>query len=746
MPDSELTNYRSSISVSFTGVKGTDYMEEYFFHDKLVCDRKVVYILDSTNITLTHNANNCAWTDEPAEIIGADGGGTIRYRVDKDLHWGPQWAGGVGTQTFLQFGGGSQTITNSLNPAYSAPFSFSDLEYEAGVAVVGTTGPKPATAITNWGSYYYRGVLDSVGDEWHTIAFADDDSELDILSGTGTEQMASDGKEIYFVVNPKTPCLTVRATGNGQFYTTVPKNYFIPKIHNQTTYFNAGTGTVTFELKALSGVNVFYRINGGSWIEVNNPTLTQDDFSAGTNTLEYYYAGNASYIKTRVIIKNPDFPSTGESHGNLLWKNSAGFEALLARLNRAPYTFYSSSLRQDNSIFNNLSYWDTHRSLGRRLRADNVSACALIAKIEGWDYTAEGKTLSFGQYAKEMLLCNGATIDPIGFEISHSGNAIPSRELYYRGYYDVNHVFSLCMAYDLFAANFKSTQVSGGMTAIEDYFIRDCLAWFAFDAMMQEGNYTGQPYPNPGMWGTARNIGGLMVAITMPTYNTPYRGTSGFTDVGSPSLNLPFPDIALTWKQVFHDNNLTLTGYPNLNYRFGVEDYLCNALGQYIDRAGYFDQPLMSHCFAMAANLSSMWGSASYPNFLLCATNANAGELDGLVNPEENPVFATNPWLTNHRFATFASASLPVMQAEDSGSDQSDDRQIFRAVPAIALILFEDDWQNFVEYDNKIKIRNIRKFTGIKISSLQFTGLTTEDGFYLITEDGVELITESHAN
>ena len=58
--DSELTNYKSGIDVTWGGTKGVDYCEEYFYHDKLIDDHKVVHIRSTTPISMAHNARNTA--------------------------------------------------------------------------------------------------------------------------------------------------------------------------------------------------------------------------------------------------------------------------------------------------------------------------------------------------------------------------------------------------------------------------------------------------------------------------------------------------------------------------------------------------------------------------------------------------------------------------------------------------------------------------------------------------------------
>jgi hypothetical protein len=57
--DTELSNLRSGISLT-PGVgdgsdKGVAYMEEYLYHDKSVCDRKVIYLKSDTQIALAYN-------------------------------------------------------------------------------------------------------------------------------------------------------------------------------------------------------------------------------------------------------------------------------------------------------------------------------------------------------------------------------------------------------------------------------------------------------------------------------------------------------------------------------------------------------------------------------------------------------------------------------------------------------------------------------------------------------------------
>ncbi len=579
--DLEQTHYKQGIALTFSGTKGEDYMEEYFYHDKVTFDKKVTYIKAATTITMAHTALNSVGylsasryyqivgADGPNDILGDTDDGIIRFKVDRDLS--PVWR-------WRANDGGSNTLR-----AYSDPLSFATLTYEDGTtAVLGATGGN-GQAITSKTTYYHRGIVDDFGDEWHTITVGDDDAAYVSSTGQGSvSYYGSDGRVHLFVVNPKTPGMTVRATGDAQFYTTPPKAYFVPKIHAQTTYFNAGTGTVTFEIRDLNGNNVFYRIGGGSFIDAgaDNVTLDQDDFSAGSNTLQYYYAGNAAYTKTRTVIKNPTHPSLAETHGNIAWDNSTEYAKIAGRLNRAPYSTEWNRIKEQNSY---LQYdtWNATNGLGARWRWGvsngsvetgptlNNTFCALVLGWNTVSTNANAGGKSFGAYAKEMLLDSILSLDPVAWELSHSNSAAATPELRGAGYEVFRVAVSHAIAYDIFAANFRSNQVSGGMTAVEDYFVRDMLASAAMKEMQYHGGWTAT---SPQMWGSSTAVGGLACGLVMPTYNTPYYGTSGYDGTTSATYAwTPYPDFPKSWKDLWTDINLPAGDYPNQKYFFGPD-------------------------------------------------------------------------------------------------------------------------------------------------------------------------------
>lgn len=558
--DAEMTHWKSGISATWGGTKGVDYMEEYRYHDKIVTDDKIVYLKDTTTITLANNARNLngkvAGTGWQVGINGADGiantgdEGRIRYRLDRDMQYALQWA--------------NSTDTN-VHSLYTAPFTLASQEYQTGVPVVGTTGHNGGAA-TSRTARYYRGTLDSFGDEWHVMAFANDNRLWE--AGTDIEFVTDDGRLVHFVVNPKTPGMTVRATGDGQFYTTPAKAYWTPKVCAQTTYFNAGTGTVTFEIRDLYGNNVFYRIGGGSFIDAgtSHVTLDQDDFASGSNTLQYYYSGNIAYTKTRTVVKNPTHPSLAESHGNSLWEDSTKKAEVLARLSAAPYATAYGTFRGRPALGHYT--WDRYANQGLRWphgygSEQPVFKNAFVALKEGFTYIPSGSTRSVGTYAIEMIQQSPRNIWPIGFESNHKSAPTPSMDIIYIGYYDCMNPLEEVMAYDLIVANFRSDQVTGGLTPVQDYYVRDNIASFAYEGMQTAGRYTDA---QPGHWGGSRMLVGCVAGIIMHEYSTPYYGTSGFGTVQTTYPTCPFPDVAYTWKDAMYEEDTPKTAFPNLMY------------------------------------------------------------------------------------------------------------------------------------------------------------------------------------
>jgi len=186
------SNYNSGISVSFSGVEGTDFAEEYYYFDKAFDDHRVVYLKDSTEITLFHNQFNtiqsrqtCQGTSRVVGTTGPDGiensgdEGKILFRIDRDEQAHPYMG------------------EDSINLLYTSPFTLSELEYEPGETVLGNTGSNNGPYGSNNArttERYQKGILDGFGDEWHVLKFWDDDTGLSCEHG---REYTSDGKIIY---------------------------------------------------------------------------------------------------------------------------------------------------------------------------------------------------------------------------------------------------------------------------------------------------------------------------------------------------------------------------------------------------------------------------------------------------------------------------------------------------------------------------------------------------------------------
>jgi len=268
-----------------------------------------------------------------------------------------------------------------------------------------------------------------------------------------------------------------------------------------------------------------------------------------------------------------------------------------------------------------------------------------VAKVEGMSAarTAGGKT--FAAYAKEMVMDTWNWIDPVAHGFNQNFDAIPSKENAHFGYYQVNGMLSYVPAYDLLIAmGYTADKVDGGITPIEDLKIRDGFAAFIQLNLRELGGYgngtnTSAPAPDPGtgMWDMARQVGGLLAALAMPSYNTPYYGTSGFDGTAATYTHAPFPDQALTWKQVFVDHDFTTQAYPNCRRYFNqVEGGLITAEGMFFDRPGYYSMHLMGHCFIVLATVMKIMRDHDYPYLVKSFENANTGRLVGLKGINEN--------------------------------------------------------------------------------------------------------------
>lgn len=641
---------KSGIDVTLSGVQGVDWDMELSYHDEGAFPKRTLYLKSGTNITLSHNSRNVTRRGEG----GAGDDGIIRYKVDRE-----------GNNTNYLYTGGS-------SPAYSGPFNFAGLTYEDGSSVVGGVGDN-GFPVEDLANHWRKGVLATGGEEVHSLLLWDDDSHL---SGHA-EYKASDSAYYPVILNPKAPI--IKFSGAGQFRTTLFKDYWKPVAYDQTTVF---TGSINCTLNDLNGANVVYRINGGSFVDSGTSTLvlTQDDFATGDNTLEWYRAGSPGNVRSRKVVKDLAHPSMGESHGTLL---TADWAAVLARIESAPYVTKANELETNNNLHGHdyFNYGDGWRRTSREALAN-----AFVAKRKGVAYTKSGETDPFAVYGKNMLIDNIRGMASVGLEKVWPGDAIPNKESMYRGYWDVDPILSMAFGYDILIDIFRSDSVAGGITPVEDFHIRECLADWAHECLLCHSGIE-RLRAGKGMWGTCRTIGGVVCAMAMPTYTSEHYGTSGFDGNTVVALNAPYPNHPLTWKKVLYDrsDSVTLKGYPDLDYERYTDSLITNTGlflpdGRFNDKIGYFEAPLCRHVFSVLMNLAAQRGDDPrqlYPHMWAGFVNATEGDfwatrkIDNVPTPE-GPTRKAAALLMNSNFPELVANNLDWIQNTATGNETED--------------------------------------------------------------------------
>lgn len=673
----EAIDKKSGITLTVTGTAGIDYVVEYTYHNPGVFDLPTIYVKDTTSFAFAHNSRNVASvTGRPKQVVGTGASkGQIRFVFDHD--WSRKsWSASSGTPF----------------PLYSAPFSFSSLNsnyFGSGQNLIGGTGGNGAT-ITDRNNYFWKGTLDAVGDEWHVLKYADDDY-VDFPSASG-DATASDGKWVLVVVNPLTPALSIAATdATGQFYTTPAKAYLMPKINDQTTYFQ---GNCTITLTNINGANVSYDLNGGSTVNVGAATvaLTQAAFASGSNTLRYWYTATPSIKRTRTVVKNPAFVS-GETHGDLLW-GASGLATVTARIARAPYASVYANFSNKNSYFTGQSDWLSYNQgvrLGGQVAAvaaGPASNNAFQARVLGNSASASGASLTYAEYAKQMMLDSGLTTPDLGMEKPWASDPQASSEVNYRGYWDYGLVASVAVAYDWAAAYFRSDQHASGMTPVEERFVRDRLAQWLHKCGLVLGDYTEQGAP--GMWGSSWNVGAMMAALVIPTYSSAYYGTNGIDGNTTTYTYAPYSTTNYTWKQLFLEHSYSLGTYPAAPvHRFGLEGSnddtsLANFSGDWTDRRAYAGDGQMGAVITIYRNLQKMYSPATshtyLDSYLDRVTRGVAMYYKAESGDVPPPPFGPFRWsavgLLNSNFPTLVTNSRSYAQGLSSGDENSDDSGI----------------------------------------------------------------------
>jgi len=679
--DSSVDTWKSGISCLPLGIRGTDWDEEVNWYIPAQDDRKTIYLRSTTEIALFHNARNCRSAGSRSVVydIGVTGGGDIRYCIDRNRQMRYQW--------------GLKAGTDRRYAAYTAPFSLDSRTYGSGysddsstVAVVGSTGDN-GESIDDRVAYYCYGQVDDFGDEWHELAWADDDTAMQIALGQTTkETYSSDGKSLTLVVAPNTPCLRWAATGVGQFYTTPAKMWYIPKVHAQTTYISP-TG-ITFALSnVMTAAPCYYKWDSAeSYTEYTGP-VDCSGLSDGSHTLRYYYRNDV--VKTRTVVMDPCFPSIGETHGYALWEDDTKFNAIKALcLTDSARHIYEYGLlvnATDDQLF------ESRTGLGKRYfwRDDDALNNAFVAKVKG--YTNDTGTATDGEScikrAKGMLLDNSLGIDDMWL---NCGNSCPNPcvEQRYRGYYDIYITLGNLFAYDLLIHDYNSTDDALGITPIEDYKIRDSLAKYACEGMMTCGLYENFAWENPDirdMWGTSRELATYMIGIVMTGYDSVAYGTSGFDGTAATHAYTPFPDQTLSWKDVLYTEGVSMPGWPNMYRVWGIhtliletptvrpQDALELAVGCWADRTAYALSTMEGgnlQLFSNVLKVSPITTAKSYPYLDAFYAHCNAGTLYGMTISKSSdllPVYRPQVMLINENFPDLAEDADTYLTGQGEG-------------------------------------------------------------------------------
>ncbi len=707
-----ISEVKSGITVTPQGVYGLDYLVENTYHDPLIDPRCIIYIRDDVSLEMTHNAMNLV----AGNVVGADGGGIIRYRVDQNMTTRAKWAG-----------------SEHRWPEYTAPISFAEMLYEPGAPVVGVTGPLPGATWSDRSAFYWRGMVGPFGDEWHVIAVGDDDEDPDLYY----DAWASDGKVYTFVVNPTTPCISFTAAGaDAQWYTTPPKAHFVPKIHPQTTYL---LGEVLIELAALDGAEVQYSLRAEGettdvWQVYTDPLSTLTEGLAADTRYELRYRiGADGPVKTRILHYDPAYPSDSEPHPtNILWRGEEGLQRIRDRINdpapeREVYRDTYAEVLYDS--------WYHQRGRATLMDGDrrNTIGMAMLCNafpliIDGFDQHPDAAA-----FLHDAMLDNILNLDPVGVEGVHSTNN-PCKEINYQGYYSVTTPLAMALAYDWVIADLRADRHPHGFTAVEDYKMRDMLAAFCLHtALRYVDDYSHWIDPNGydlGMWTTAWLFGANIISAVMPDYDSDVFGTSGapggtFDD---PRPWTPFPTQAITWWDLATDKDAPTPGTPDMAKRSGFWGLL-NEDVEWADRRGYWGGKMMGWLYYLNANFRVNFDAHRYPHFEAAFDQIVDGTLMPGKYPDEGPIHHYSVLLVNHRFGDLAAKIEPMLAA---GTDVSEESIWYSTHyhQVLGLCLYEDDWQDLADTPGDIDGDGDVDLDDFAILKVNFgsTGITRAEG------------------
>ncbi len=609
--------------------------------------------------------------------------GVIRYRVDQER------------TTRAAFTNQCVNPPVPLYPAWPGAQSFDDMTYDPGAPVVGSTGPLPGGDITDPATFYWRGMVDSVGDEWHILAVGDDDDAFQ----SAESYKASDGKIYTFVVNPTTPaCQIIPNDSEAQFYTTPPKTYWVPVIRDQTSYL---LGDCDIELAALGGAAVQYSMvvegQAADWQSYTGPINTIAAGLASDTRYELKYRiGAAGPVKTRLVHFDPAYPSDSEAHPkDILWDNGeVGIQRVRDRLGREPYAG-----TYNNLLTKPLHHRRTDPYASEIYTGDRWCGIRMHLLASAFPLLMEDFDPQFAYYEacaaflRNAMLDTFMNLDPIGLE-GNWNKGKPCHEILHEGYYAVTRPLANALAYDWVIKDLRYPQHLHGFTAVEDYKLRDNLAAFANWTMVAAtGTGVDANGFNIGMWDGAWQHGLGIIAAVMEDYDTDLYGTSGAPGgtFNAPRPWTPYPDYPHTWWEVLNNKTIPIPGTPNLGKRSTYWGLL-NENYQWADRRGYWGQDMMGWLHYLTMNFRANFDGYHFPHLDEGVKRiAEGGQVMPLKDAHEGALEFYTAMMVNHHFPQIAPVELYKLNLNSEIYEKNIGFSLY-VRGALGLCTYEDDW------------------------------------------------------
>ncbi|MEZ5988060.1 MAG: hypothetical protein R3F30_02835 [Planctomycetota bacterium] len=583
----------SGILVEPSGTFGKDFVVEPRWYDRKYDDRCVVYLKSSSKITLkTDTTNN-------ADPLGGDAGskGVIYYKIDRDEQ------------------GGIPYVNGAQGKAYGGAIDLTTETYEAGVKVLGTFGHNNGaygTTPDQTGSRYWRGQKDASGDEWHALTIWHDD--VGWFTGGGNDKPRnSDGLYIPVVVDPKTPVIRVEAPAGEEYYTSPAKVYHIPVIHERKTWLTGGTWIHLYNL--TNNDTIQYRVDGGTWTDYKDPIRASEILHTRNQAYTFECRnGTTGAIRKRVLHLHPDYPSNGEGHPrNLWWRNSDEMKAVLKRCSSSGPSLWRGGFNYflTSTFFNGMDedFVNIRRPGWRAYQSQAVIAgrCAFVAAVEGTETRFNGGKRFIDQ-AKDILL-KFASVDPVGMENTLWWCA-PCNERVILGQEQVQFM-NIAFAYTTLVSKYRVADGNKqGVTEIMDIKMRENLADIAFHQLHYANNITMSDGEGDKHWGLGMEMCSAVFAAAIPSYDTPWFGTSGADGTKNTHAWAPFPNHKYSWWEYVTNKGIATTSHPDLAHQARV--FTIYSGGSWKGAKGY-DPSFFDWTPAFANIMKNQIPAAQYP-------------------------------------------------------------------------------------------------------------------------------------